>query len=288
MEFNESTQSFTHPTIPLTIFKRDLLQDIENCMIKNACGTSYPKELLKIVDCVTSAGVAGLFSFIFHNQRKDLTKIQNYEEIKLNYIFLLAEKYTCEVRNAANKLFPLSLIELFLQLYDVGLYTIPDLFEKYKVYIAKWIMIGVNIQLSADELFDILLVIESCVNSPSIHGSSKVACLKLLLTTHTSFLIFQNGYSPNDTFGIGKQIPEIYICQEIVTDGRQKCRGYCYSCKCVFYFYQVYRAFIKCATLFDLLKIKDNTFKPNAQTSSFSVSAGYLLQFEQVSANKIL
>ena len=255
MEFDERTQSFTHPTISLSFYKKDLLQEIENYLQLIPDPIKF-RHLLNDVTSTSSLLTASEYTLsVLINSRVIFPCIANYEEIRFNFIFLLCEKYKQEVEAELANVIPDVLTTLFLSMYNFDDYTVPELLAKFKLFIAKCVMLGFHFNSHLDRMLYLITDVKNSawsLDSESLVYDKKIN-VKFEITLHLILLYFQNGYDPYIDF------PKKYVC----TEGNLVClQGNCFRCKLVESIFVTYDFFLKSVTLLDLLRARNCEFRP--------------------------
>jgi len=184
--------------------------------------------------------------------------LKEFEEISLNYIFLLTGKYKTEIHRIFSNFSLTTITDMFLSLYQSELhnYSNEELFEKFKLYVIKCVMLGTSLAADASKTFEVILEAYNSVHLWS-RNHDRRSLLRNRFLIYVALLIFRNGYNPHDDFDSLDTTPEEYRCYKIASsNGEFDCTlGSC-RCRFVKLIFICYDSFIKDSTLFDLLSAR--------------------------------
>jgi hypothetical protein len=263
MEFDERTQSFIHPTIPLKFYKKDVLQEIEDYLLLIPDPIKF-RHLLDTVLNLPHNNVSDLTKSVLINSYVIFPCIRNYEEISLNFIFLLYEKYKDAVKAEFEHLEPDVFTMLFLGMYNCDDYTIIMLLAKFKLFIAKCAMLGFSLNADVDKITRLITDMKNSswsLESFSLVYSKRIN-VKFDITLHLILLFFLNGYNPYNDFPPEDVSPKGYVCVEKISEGNLTCDGDCIGCRQKESVLVAYELFLMNTTLVDLIKARNSEWRP--------------------------
>ena len=266
MEFDVTTQSFYYPGINIRYYKKDLIQEIEEysdkCNTLEECkgwrsrmmelkeqypdAILFPSDLLHHILNISDVGVYGYADSILRGHF-DFPKISGYEEIWLNYVFLLCEKHYDKVRT----IFEIPCDRMISRFTDA--YVVNDVtLEKFQFYFVKLVMLGFPI--TQKDKFHLIVTLFKTLSPLKWLGNDIAKCVfSYMVISYIIQLVFQNGYEPYVELSDENSVRHSYFsCEHEIKDKDCMCNG-CTGIKSVFI---VYNSYLRNVTLFDLMKTR--------------------------------
>jgi hypothetical protein len=266
MEFDVTTQSFYYPGINIRYYKKDLVREIDEYAdkcntleefegwrtsmteLKRHYPTSilFPSDLLQSILNVSDVDVYGYADSLLRDYF-DFPKVKGYEEIWLNYVFLLCEKHYDKVM-AVFEIPCERMISRFTDVYVVN----DDTLEKFQFYFVKLVMLGFPI--TQKDKFHFVVMLFKTLDPLKWLGKDLEKCVfSYAVLCYIILLVFQNGYEPYIELSNESSYRSSYFsCEREIQNDDCVCTG-CTSLKIVF---KVYNSYLRSVTLFDLMKTR--------------------------------